>query len=347
MAEAQSGRAREPAGERGPASKASCEILVIGGGFAGAAASITAARLGLDTVLIQSDLPLPACPADIVPAGFADTLARLGIRSAGLCRTGRMLGGRGGNATVQYIDRRAVGRALLRTAGRAGVRIRREAPEAVLTEDGRTTGLRFSGGAALRSKVLIDATGSAGWLRHRLDLRRIALSDPMIAVRGQVRGQLPALGDDGVAFTPEPHGWSALVAHGGLISWTSLCSDGRRPGRPAAIAAMPETIEETHASVGWQLIRPLAGPGWLVTGEAAGRVDPAAGSGIVDALAGGARAAHAAALCLAEPAAAAAAQHAYDRWYAELITERAAELTRRYVTHGIRLDRHQMRSDAA
>ena len=45
----------------------------------------------------------------------------------------------------------------------------------------------------LRCTMMIDATGSAGWLRRRLGLRRVALSDPMFALRGQVRGVIQAL----------------------------------------------------------------------------------------------------------------------------------------------------------
>lgn len=343
----QRGARRSARPEADPDRPPVCDVVILGGGPAGAAAAITSARLGLSTIVIRPRRNPAAAPADTVPPGFPEALERLGVRTAGLCRQGRVIAPCSQTIIGLHIDRAAVERALVRTAIRAGVTLLRDVAEAPIIETGRIVGVRLAGAGPLRSKVLIDATGSAGWLRRELALRRVALSDPMTAARGQIRGLLPTLGRDGMAFTPHPRGWTYLVAHDGLVSWTALCADGGRPERPRALAMLPDSLAARHWSVGWQLIRPLAGPGWLIAGEAAGRVDPAAGSGLSDALAGGARAAHTAALCIGDPGQATALQAAYDDWYSDLVTDRAAELRRRYEMHGIRLDRHQMRCDAA
>ncbi|MBN8928348.1 MAG: tryptophan 7-halogenase [Rhodospirillales bacterium] len=323
-----------------------CDVLILGRGPAASAAALTATRLGLSTVMMAPRRPIVPTPAEMVPAGFTSALARIGVRHRSLCRQGHFSAAGRDTLAGWHVDRVQLDLLLLRAAVRSGARLRHEMPEAPIQENGRIGGVVCAGGL-VRSRVLIDASGSAAWLRRSLGLRRTALSDPLIAARGQVRGVLPFLGADGMRFTPHPSGWTLMIAHDGLVSWTVLCTDGQHPEAPGSVALLPETIRTSHAAVGWQLTRPVAGDGWLIAGDAGGRIDPAGGSGLSDALASGARAAHAAGLCLQGDGPTAAARSAYDDWFAEMITQRAAELSRRYEAHGIRLDRHPMRRRAA
>ncbi|MBN8874445.1 MAG: tryptophan 7-halogenase [Rhodospirillales bacterium] len=323
-----------------------CDLLILGRGPAASAAALVATRLGLSTIMMAPRRAATAVPAEMVPAGFADTLARIGLRTRGLCREGRFSTAGGATLAGWHVDRVHLDLLLLRAAVRSGAQLRHEMPEVPIQEQGRIGGVLTVRGA-VRSRMLIDATGNAAWLRRSLGLRRIALSDPMIVARGQVRGEVASLGVDGMRFVPEPNGWALMIAHDGLISWTALCTDGQQPVAPSVLASLPETIAASKAATGWQLTQPVAGDGWLIAGDAGGRVDPAGGSGLSDALASGARAAHAAAQSLQSEGPGMGARTSYDEWFADLITDRAAELARRYELHGIRLDRHPMRSRAA
>src|SRR5215472_2108329 len=90
----------------------------------------------------------------------------------------------------------------------------------------------------------------------------------------------------------------------------------------------------------------MAGCSWLRgvavrhgprSGEAAGRLDPAWGQGLVTAVVSGIAAGRTAAACLADPARESVYLAAYDGWFADRIHAAAATLRKRYTDNRINL----------
>jgi flavin-dependent dehydrogenase len=326
-----------------PAPPRSCDVVVLGDGPAGTAAAITAARLGLRTILVQKRAAARTRPVEQVAADFAATLAALGVAEPAGARPCRFINAEGG-AHGLHLHRSLLDATLQHAAARAGAAVLYDAPAAVARRDGAVCAVELERAGRIDCAFVIDATGAAAWLRRRLGLTCRLLSPPLLAARGAVMGVLEPLAGDGALFRPEPNGWTFLAAHGGCVTWTVLRTDASRPRQPDELAGLPSQVPGGCWAATWHLVRPLAGAGWLIAGEAAGRVDPACGSGVADAAATGVRAARTAALCLADPPAAAMARAAYDGWLADLVHARAAELRRRYAASGIRLtadDRHR------
>jgi flavin-dependent dehydrogenase len=329
---------------RDPAPPRSCDVVVLGGGPAGTAAAVTAAGLGLATVLVQKRSGPRTRPAEQVAADFATTLASLGVAELPGARPCRFIDA---NAGGLHLHRSLLDATLQHAAARAGATVLYDSAAAVVQRDGAVTGVELERAGRIDCATVIDATGASGWLRRRLGLTCRLLSPPLLAARGEVMGILEVLGGDGALFRPEPNGWTFLAAHGGCITWTVLRTDASRPRQPDELARFAPRLPGACWAATWLLVRPLAGAGWLIAGEAAGRVDPACGSGVADAAAAGVRAAHTAALCIADPPAADMARAAYDGWLADLVCARAAELRRRYATSGIRLGAGECRRSAA
>jgi flavin-dependent dehydrogenase len=75
----------------------------------------------------------------------------------------------------------------------------------------------------------------------------------------------------------------------------------------------------------------------LLAGEAAGRLDPAWGQGLLTAIASGIVAGRTAAACLTEPTREPMYLAAYDGWFADRIHDAAATLRQRYADNAIDL----------
>jgi flavin-dependent dehydrogenase len=305
-------------------------VVVIGGGPAGAAAAAVIAKAGLPTTLLVG--AGGSRWVETVPPGTAGLLAELGLSRAALASLASPCRWHGAERVGLHVDRSRLDPLLREVACRSGASVRHARATGLVREAGHVAGIRTACGSTVPCRTVIDASGSRAWLTRRLGLRTHALTPPLIAWRGET-GRIPdGMVDRAARFWPHEDGWLFQATWRGRTTWTAMGS-GRRPPAFARL----DGARPAARSVGWRLARPLAAPRWFLAGEAAGRLDPAWGEGLLFAVLSGIAAARAAVACLTDPAREAVYLAAYDGWFADRIHAAAAGLRQRYAENGIRL----------
>lgn len=284
------------------------DLVVVGGGPAGAAAAIAARLAGLDCVLFEAAAEPRETPGDTLHPGVAPILARLGVLEgvealSQLRPSGqrvawgprKSLEAYGADARGDWrayqVLRRDFDRLLLERYTSLGGRLVRPCRGiAPILQGERVTGVTMSG-CDMTAPVTIDASGKRGFLRHHLAIEQTRVSPPLVAWFGYRRGGLdvaPTLEGDGSGWQ-----WTAQVGHE-RIAWVSLPFHRSKapPSPPDRIASLPAIGRCGAADVTWRLTDPLCGPGWFVVGEAACVLDPASSHGVLRALMSGMMAAH-------------------------------------------------------
>ena len=301
--------------------RAACDVLVVGAGPAGAAAALEAARRGLRVNLVDLEATPAARPGESLVPVVPILLAQLGVPSRALRAAvlsaydgfhretaqappafQKLRDPAGRAARGVHVDRARLAEVLRRTATAAGVRLevgtRVGAP---LVVGGRVAGA-WVGERAVPARWVVDATGRRAWLRHHLGLARRSHGPRRRVACGQVLASPPA-GDPHPRFTAEAHGWSWVAWVGdGRCSWVRCSTEGaplRTPPHP--LEGLPPVGPHGAADLTWRSTRPLAGPGWLLAGEAGVLLEPSAGDGVARALEGGRWAAECVTRCLARP----------------------------------------------
>jgi len=323
------------------------DIAVIGGGPAGAATAIRAARGGARVVVVEKAAHGrdKVCGDGLTPRAVA-ALDELDIslddahRIDGL----RMIAGRqirelpwptGGRfpANGAVWPRRRLDAALVDAATAAGADVRFETPgEPMLDDDGTAIGVRTPQGD-LSADLVVAATGAPGTVARLLGADRDLTEPYGLAIRTYVESPRHADRHLEACLTirDEHHTW--VPGYG----WMFPCGDGTVNLGVGALSTMKgfndlnlnRLLESYRAlvseswGIGPNLERPRAwrlpmstvrrhGPGWVAIGDAAGLVNPMNGEGIDYGLESGTLAAD---LFLDDPATAA---ERYD----ELIGER-------------------------
>jgi flavin-dependent dehydrogenase len=307
------------------------DAVVVGAGPAGCAAAVTLARLGFITVILKG--ATRQSWIETAPAGIIGLLAHLGLPEGALRGVAAKCRWDGAGHDSLHIHRGAFD-ALLRDASRrAGAHLHEAWAASAVCDAARVVGVRATGGQMLSCRLLIAASGSRDWLGRRFAQRTQVLSPRLIAWRGEV-DFLPDGTDDGAArFLPRKDGWLFLATWNRRTTWTAM-----GPGRGIPhLSPLPTAGRMAAWNVSWKLVRPVAAPGWLLAGEAAGRLDPAWGQGLLTAIASGIAAGRTAAACLTQPMRESMYLAAYDGWFADHIHGAAATLRQRYADNGIDL----------
>jgi menaquinone-9 beta-reductase len=296
------------------------DVMVVGGGPAGLAAAIGAARQGLSVVLLERDaLPRDKpCGEGVMPPGVA-VLERLGalgrIAASEMCpirgvryvqEDGRVLEGRLPGAGGLGIRRTALSRALLEQAvavrvdvrAKTGVRAHRREPESVAVETDHGT---------LRARILVAADGLHSPLRRAEGLEASVRGPRRFGVR-QHFARAPWTDFVEVHLSK---GAEAYVTPCGpaRLGVAFLWSDGAvdpRAGLPellerfprlrGRLRGVPTDTESRGAGPFRQRARAWVRDRFVLLGDAAGYVDAITGEGISVALV----AAEALASCLSE-----------------------------------------------
>jgi geranylgeranyl reductase family protein len=292
-----------------------CELLVVGAGPAGSAVAAAAAAHGRDVLLIEAGHhPRPKVCAEYASPRIAEELARLGVdgwREAAVPLQGMQVIFGDAAAEIRYADRASARMAwgLDRLRFDAALARHAQAGGARLLEGARLVDLLRRGdrvnGARVRTRdgdleVSADWVAGADGARSRTARllgverpvrfpRRLGLVAHYEGVAGlEDHGEMHVGAGYYIGLAPTPGGELNV----GMALPMGRGSAGRRFG--AAIAGLPAVAGRLRSSKRITPIRgaapighrvsEVAGPGWLLIGDAAGFIDPFTGEGIYRAL---------------------------------------------------------------
>ncbi len=304
------------------------DVLICGGGPAGASAAHVLARAGLDVLLLdRARFPRPKLCAGLLTWKTTQVLTRVfGLGSGDLARAGALLSEARGYAV--YLDERPVSSGtlgdpfhfasrerldalLLDRARLAGAEVRTRAAATACDPD--RGALRLADGSILRGRVLLGADGARSVVRRALPHDRRAWRRNLAHA---VEARVPRALIPGGAATPTAHFGAAELGYGwvfpaGEMATVGVCGLTYRQGGPHIRRrfenycrrlgiADPAALDcKGHPlPYGNHLERPGHGAA-LLAGDAAGFVDAVFGEGIYYALRSG-EAAGAAALAALE-----------------------------------------------
>lgn len=303
------------------------DVAIAGGGPAGCAAAIMLARAGHAVTLIDPDLPRCDVPESLHEA-TAGLLRDMGASQVLETCVHQAVPDLAPGVSL-HVERARFDRALRAVATGMGVRLITGTVLEPAIEDGIVAGLDCDG-CQVRARLTIDASGPQQMLRRRLGLARHMHAPPLIAQRGfaDVTGAVEA----GFTATADGWSWTVLLAHD-RAAWTTL---GRAPGPPEPklpSGLLPDRDFET-INRRWCSVATVAGPGWLIAGEAGAILDPAAGDGVVLALESGRNAGLAAARMLAPGLDPSLTCNHYQRWWDRRVGAKIRGLAAAYVQTG-------------
>jgi flavin-dependent dehydrogenase len=304
------------------------DVVVIGDGPTACAAAITAARAGIEVVMLGRGRRSGGAP-EYLSHGSVTLLAAL---APGLSH----------EASV-WLDPEPLpqsGRALMRDkfdqcfrveAIETGTRYVSLAAGRVEPHiaQGRISGVRC-GGLSIASPVVIDASGSNGWLRRAMRLEESIGSPALWLERGLAAASPHA---------PENHweiaqqGWLWIKTTGAQKIWTSLSTQRETAVQwPDGMSPIGRRWRDCRR---WRCLQQAAGPGYFVCGDAAMQLDPATGDGFRFAVESGARAASMAAQLRRHPESSSLIEALYSDWIMQFYVSRTAALAECYANAGL------------
>ena len=309
------------------------EVLVIGGGPAGAATAALLARSGRDVLLLEkATLPREKPCGEYYSPGVVDALARLGALDAVLASEHEWLGGmriRSGRRgfLLSYPDRDGYRRALgvrrslldwvlLDHARASGVRVVEcTGVSGAEVEGGRVVGVRLRGTGGRTGEILCSRFVVAADGRHSAVARSLGLNLPVhwprrLGLHAHYSGVAPRFGGLGEMHVGRGAYCGLAPVGGGLVVVGLVRAMGTKlPGESVehylerSLATLPgvAALLEGARRVGpvrgvgplARRVRRVAGPGYLLVGDAAGFLDPFTGEGVCRALRGAELAANA------------------------------------------------------
>lgn len=306
------------------------EVIVVGGGPAGAATATRLAAGGFDVlVLDRATFPREKACAEFLSPGAVSELDRLGVIGAaaavGAWQDGMRIVSRRAAFTLRYEEgRRGLGiarpqldRLLLERARDEGAQVREGTHVgSALLERGHVAGVRLRDGGELRARFVVAADGIHSPVARSLGLelrpawpRRLGL---VARVRGVAASRLGLMAVGAGAYCGV-----ASVGAGETSIGLGISGGTRRAGESAEalfgrlLASLPaarDTVAGARRAGVVRGVAPLsrrvsgvAGPGFLLVGDAAGFTDPFTGEGVFKALRGAELAAEAARRALSRP----------------------------------------------
>ena len=315
-----------------------CDVLIAGAGPAGSALAAGLARSGARVILLEAARhPRPKACAEYASPRIVEELARIGLAAEAWqadaipLRGMRMVAGER-SAMITYADRRGPRHAwgLDRTRFDARLATHAEALGAELVEGTRLVGLRVDGervtGATVRAGdgtrrridagVVVGADGVRSTVARLTGVERPVRFPRRLGLVAHFSGD-PGLADHGEMHVGRGYYVGMAPLPGGQLNvGMALPMDGRTPAIERFASAVSGIRAVAERLAGRERLTPIrgaspighrvadiAGPGWLLIGDAAGFVDPFTGEGIhralrsaraaANAIAGGADAARA------------------------------------------------------
>lgn len=322
------------------------DVLIAGGGPAGAAAAIACARNGVRVILCERDAAPGDRPGETLHPGVEPLLAQLGVadRLAGVTGArhsgiwiewggARRFEGFGGDERGAWqgyqVWRADFDAMLLGQARELGVDVRRPCAAAGVLDDGRVE----TTDGVVAARVKVDATGRARWLGRALGVAAEPRSPRLFARYGYVEGECPPR-DDAPALVANAEGWTWTArVRPGLYQWTRVSLDGEQTPAdwlPDEFAGMARRGPARGADVTWRMAERVADDGWFMVGDAAAILDPTSSHGVLKALMSGMMAGHLITAVVQGRAPATGAAAAYQSWLAGWFAKDAARLSKFY-----------------
>ncbi len=322
------------------------DVLIAGGGPAGAAAAIACARNGVRVVLCERDAVPGDRPGETLHPGVEPLLAQLGVADRLAAVTGarhpgiwikwggaRRFEGFGGDERGAWrgyqVWRADFDALLLARARELGVDVRRPCAATGVLDDGRVQ----TTAGVVAARVKVDATGRARWLGRALGVAAEPRSAPLFARYGYVEGDCPSR-DDAPALVADAEGWTWTArVKPRLYQWTRVRFDGEQtPAEwlPDEFAGMARRGPARGADVTWRIAERVADCGWFMVGDAAAILDPTSSHGVLKALMSGMMAGHLITAVVQGRAPAHEAAAAYQSWLAGWFATDAARLAEFY-----------------
>jgi 2-polyprenyl-6-methoxyphenol hydroxylase-like FAD-dependent oxidoreductase len=282
-------------------------VVVLGGGPAGAATAITCAQAGVSVMLLERQSFPRERPGETLHPGIEPLLHKLGVAEAVLAagflrhrghwvqwgdqprfmpfgsdEQGEWLGFQAGRAELDSL--------LLEGARSHNIPIQQPCRAmGIRIEHGRVMGVETASGF-IAATYVVDATGGQHWLAKQLGLQITHYSPPLTAYYGYAEGNCP-LRDQAPAMVADAQGWiwTARV-HPQLYQWTRLLFDPSplpQNWRPDEFQSLTPRGKPRRADVTWRMASQVAGPGYFLTGDAAAVLDPASSHGVLKAILSG------------------------------------------------------------
>ena len=325
------------------------DLVVVGGGPAGAAAAITGAASGLAVLLLEGSTRARRRPGETLHPGVEVVLRELGaadavaalpwVRHAGHWvewGAPRRFDAFGGDASGPWhgyqAPREELDALLLQRAADAGARVLRGCRAVDLTVTrGRVDGVLTDHGHLTAGHV-VDAGGRRHWSSRRLAVPVERVSPRLVASWGHLEGRWPAR-EGAPLLQADAAGWTWTARVGPrTYAWVGLdvSGAGRLRPPPDSPAGLRAARGPSGADVTWRRAAVVAAPGLLLAGDAAWVLDPASGSGVLRALVTGTVAARA----VADIRRGRLPEHhviaAYRRWLSDWFRADASRLDRLY-----------------
>jgi flavin-dependent dehydrogenase len=335
-------------------------MVILGAGPAGSAAAISAAMRGWDAVILEAR-PFPRFrPGEALHPGTLPLFRTLGVAEeildAGFLRFPGVWLERDGVRTFQPFRpaskgpgeewlgfqawRETLDQILLNRARMLGVRVLQpcRASRLLLDSEGVVRGVTTDQREDILSDWVVDATGTSRWVARQLDLQHRLHSPRQFVEYGYVESN--GMSPDGCPvfrINSQQGGttwtWMAQVRET-VAQWARLSIKGdsgktRKLGSqqpPIEFAGKPVMQPAAVLDATWVTMSRAAGPGYFLTGDAAGTLDPSSAHGVLRALMSGIMAAHLANLNAADPLPAVAAR--YHDWIETWFASDRAELRR-------------------
>lgn len=300
------------------------EVIVVGGGPAGAATAARLAEGGRDVLVLEKGaLPREKPCGEYYNPGVVVALERLGALDAILAAEHEKLGGMhlrterssflldypggGDREWALGVRRLVLDHTLLEHARSRGARVvERERVSGLEIEGGRVRGVRLrgaSGQEVLRSRFVVGADGRHSAVSRSLGLETRVRWPRRLGLHAHYAGVAPRFGGLGEMYVGRC-GYCGLAPVGdGLVVVGLVEEMGQKPpgepterylewrlGRLPRAAALLEGARRVGPVRGVgplaRRVRRVAGPGYLLVGDAAGFFDPFTGEGVYRALRG-------------------------------------------------------------
>lgn len=329
------------------------DVVIVGSGPSGIATAITAIRAGLK-ILLVTNVNDPAGtvlkedfyePLESLHPGVAVILQQLGVEDVLKVAVKGYYTGISVNGiysplstvpnetwTGFHISRMRFDNYLLDKLKESAVSVRFNAEVNDITLNGASSvSVVLKNNEKINCSYVIDCSGKRRIVGNRLNLKQYLLSPPLVCstevIHVEKGDPLSAL------FSTSKSGWTWLAADENG-SYTKTKVDVKKASKQIAEQETKAPYVKL-ANARWRIFKPLAGPGYILTGDAAGMLDPAAGQGILSALMSGIMAAETAIKSKHDPIMRSWHLAQYHNWFSDFFETKCDALKEEYLKLGI------------